>query len=166
MSPIASSAPGTGRNASAWRSRRGAVLGRPRDARRRAYIRSGPSGGYALPEAGLTPISLHQRQHPQRAAAAVDDLERRGDDHRSRRRELVEIAQAGEAELSGSVHQGVRGERGIERAGLAGVRAHGLDTHAENLPLLDQKKDGLLVEARAVGAVRADVQKILRADAP
>jgi hypothetical protein len=41
---------------------------------------------------------LDQRQHPQRAAAAVDDLERRGENHGSRRRELVEIAEAGEAE--------------------------------------------------------------------
>jgi len=35
---------------------------------------------------------LDQRQHPQRAAAAVDDLERRGDDDRPGRGELIEVA--------------------------------------------------------------------------
>ena len=41
------------------------------------------------------------------AAGAVDDFEGRGDDDSASGRQLVEIAKAGEAELSASVHDKV-----------------------------------------------------------
>src|SRR5262245_59300777 len=45
--------------------------------------------------------------HPKRTAATVDDLQRRGNHDRPRWRQLIEIAQAGEAELAGTVHRRV-----------------------------------------------------------
>ena len=59
---------------------------------------------------------------PQRAAAAVDDLERRGNHDRPCRRQLIEIAQAGEPELAGAVHRCVIGKRRVEPAGARTVK--------------------------------------------
>ena len=52
-----------------------------------------------------------QRYHPERAPAPVDDLERGGDHDRPGRRQLIEVAQAGEPELPCSVHGRMVGER-------------------------------------------------------
>ena len=59
-----------------------------------AMLLSGGRGGEVAP---LRTSARHQRQHPQRAAAAVLDLQRRGDQQGTRRRQPLEIAQAGAA---------------------------------------------------------------------
>ena len=50
-----------------------------------------------------------------RTAAAADDLQRRGDHHRAGRRQSIEIAEAGQAELAVAVHDVVIRKRRIER---------------------------------------------------
>src|SRR3954471_3179934 len=49
----------------------------------------------------------YQRDHAQRAAAAVHDLEWRRNDDRPRRWQPVEVAEAGQPELAGAVHRRV-----------------------------------------------------------
>src|SRR5689334_13406516 len=78
-------------------------------------------------------------KHAQRATAAIDDLERRGDHNRAGGRKLVEIAQAGEAELAGTVHQRMVGKRRVEGAGLARVGADRLDADAQDIALAGQE---------------------------
>src|SRR6185436_8615535 len=75
----------------------------------------------------------------QRAAAAVDDLERRRDDYRAGRRQLIEVAETREAELAGAVHDGVIGKRRRERGGLSRVGADGLDADAEHVAIERQQ---------------------------
>src|SRR6185312_8960253 len=70
------------------------------------------------------------REHPERTPAAIDELERRGDHHRARRRQLVEIAETRQAELAVAVHRRMVRERRLEGARLPGVGADGLDAHA------------------------------------
>src|SRR5918999_2467046 len=47
---------------------------------------------------------MDEREHPQWRAAAVPDLERRGDDHGARRRQLVEVGEALETVTAGAMH--------------------------------------------------------------
>ena len=54
------------------------------------------------------------------------------------------------------------GNGGIERARLPGVSADRLDAHAEHVALVAQEGGRRRVEARAVGAIVADVQKVVR----
>src|SRR4051812_16856814 len=56
---------------------------------------------------GLT-LPGHQRKHAQRTAGAVLDLERRGHDHSTGRRQLIEIAQALQAVAPAAVQEMVR----------------------------------------------------------
>src|SRR6185295_15880783 len=90
-----------------------------------------PRGEEGRGDEGPFFLPRHQSQHPQRAAATIHNLQRRRNDHRSGRWKLIEVAQAGQAELAGAVHQGVIGEGWIEAAGLAGVGAYGFDSDAE-----------------------------------
>src|SRR5580700_2051239 len=92
-------------------------------------------------EYGWAPYDLrrHEREYAQRAAGTVDDLQRRSNDHRAGRRQLVEIGQARQSESVGAVHDGVAGKHRIETVSLPGVCADGLHTHTENVALLRQK---------------------------
>ena len=58
--------------------------------------------------------SRHKRDCADRTAAAADQLQRRGDDDRAGRRQPIEIAQAGQAELAVAVHDVVIRKRRIE----------------------------------------------------
>src|SRR5262249_31144365 len=97
--------------------------------------------------------------HAGRAAGAAGDLLRGGADAGAGRRELVEVAEAGQPELAVAVHGGVVRERRIELARLAGVGADRLDADAEDVALLRQQLGALFREARRVRAVGADVQE-------
>ncbi len=84
-------------------------------------------------------LRRRNRQDAQGAAAALDDLERGGDDDRTRRRELIKIAQAGQAEFARPVHGVVIGKWRIESTGLPGVGADRLHTDPQHVPLVSQK---------------------------
>src|ERR1700722_10314187 len=99
------------------------------------------------------PLRRHEREHAQRAAGAVDDLQRRGDDDRPGRRELVEVGQARQPETVGAVHDGVAGKHGIETMRLAGVGPDGLHADTENVAFLCQKRHALRMKPRGVRAV-------------
>src|SRR3712207_91312 len=68
-------------------------------------------------------IGRSDREHAQRATAAFDDLERRGDHDRAGGRKLVEIAEAGKAKLAGAMHQRMVRKRRVEGASLARIGA-------------------------------------------
>ena len=74
----------------------------------------------------------HDCEHAQRAAGAFDDLERRRDQDRALRRQLVEMAEAGEAVTIGLVHEGMGRERRVHAAGRAGVGADGFRAPADH----------------------------------
>src|SRR5258707_1996725 len=92
--------------------------------------RAAPSRKY-----GCAPFHLrrYEREYTQRAAGAVDDLQRRSNDDRPGRRQLVEIGQARQPETVGAVHDGVAGEHGIQTVRLAGVRPDSLHTYTGNV---------------------------------
>lgn len=75
-------------------------------------------------------------QNSHGTAGAVDDFERCGDYDSTCGGELVEVHEAGEAEATGTVHEGVAGEGRIEATGLSGIGANGLYANAENVALL------------------------------
>src|SRR5207244_106313 len=110
-------------------------------------------------------LNRHQRQHPQRATGTVDDLQRRCDDDRSGRRQLIEIHQARQAELVRAVHDRVAREHRLEARRLAGIRADGLDANAEDIPLAREERDTLWMEARRMGPVGPNVEHCLGAAA-
>src|SRR4029450_454757 len=66
-------------------------------------------------------------QDANRTPASVNDLQRRGEQGGGVWRQPIQIAEAGQPELAGAVHDGVVGERRIETAGLAGIGADGFD---------------------------------------
>ncbi len=84
-------------------------------------------------------LRRRDRQDAQGTAAALDNLERGSDDDRARGRELIKIAQAGQAELPRPVHGVVIGKRRIESTGLPGVGADRLHTDPQHVPLVSQK---------------------------
>src|SRR5580692_5795491 len=108
------------------------------------------------------------RDHAHGTAAASDELERSGNDHSPGRRQLVELAEAGQTELSGAVHHRVVRKRGVERASLTGVGADRFDADAEHVPVLRQHARRVGVEARAVRAVGSgvDERRPIRSAAP
>src|SRR3984885_9789698 len=93
----------------------------------------------------------HDRQHAQRAAGAVDDLERRRNQDRALRRQLVELAQAGETVTVGLGHEGVGRERRTHAARRTGIGADGFRTPADHA-FGNEIVDGLY---RRTGRVRA-----------
>src|SRR5579863_6937564 len=104
-----------------------------------------------------------ERQYAQRTPRAVDDLQRRGNDHRTGGRQLIEIGQARDPEAIRAVHDRVAGEHRLERRSLAGIRADRLDAHAENIALPGEERHRLRMEAGSVRPVRRDVEKLARA---
>jgi len=62
----------------------------------------------------------------QRAAGAVYDFERGGDDKRAGRRQLVQVDQAGEPEFAGAVQRCMGREGRIETTCLPGICANRL----------------------------------------
>src|SRR5262249_40918355 len=103
--------------------------------------------------------AVDKRQNPQRTAAAVDDLERRGDQYRAGRRQLIKVAETRQAELAGAVHDRVIRKRRRECPGLAGIGADGLDADAEHVAILSEQLRGCGVEAWTVRPVGSDIQK-------
>lgn len=102
----------------------------------------------------------HERQHADGAATTADNLQRRGDDDGAGRRQLVEVAEAGEAELPRAVHRRVIREGGIEAARLPGVRPDGFDADAEDVSLVGEEFRRTLVEAGRVRAARILVEEV------
>src|SRR4051794_10566893 len=77
-----------------------------------------PSPARTSPTAAAPRISrspLDEREHPGRAAGAVHDPQRAGDDDRAGRRQPVEVAQLGQPVLAGAVHERVAREHRVER---------------------------------------------------
>src|SRR6185503_6409013 len=93
------------------------------------------------------------RDDAERAAAAVDDLERRGNHDGTGRRQLVEIAETREAELARAVHDRVIRERRIERPRLAGIGANRLGADAQHVAILREHLRRARIEARAVRSI-------------
>ena len=60
-------------------------------------------------------VSARQRQHPARAAGAVHDRQRPGDDDRAGRRQRGQVLQLGQAELAVPEQERVARERRVER---------------------------------------------------
>src|SRR5687767_12113160 len=98
-----------------------------------------------------------QGDRADRAAGAVDEFEGGGDQDGAGGRELVEVAEAGEAEFAGAVHDVVAGEGRVEGKGLAGVGADRLHPGAEHVPLPGEEADAIGRPPGRVGAVLADV---------
>src|ERR1700722_12567172 len=106
------------------------------------------------------PPHRDERGPAPRAAGAVDDLQRRGDDDRPGRRQLVEIGQARQPETVRAVHDGVAGKHGIETMRLAGGGPGGLHTDTENVAFLCQERHALRMKPRGVRAARTHVEKL------
>src|SRR5688572_33176988 len=51
------------------------------------------------PRSTVIGSTWNQRQHSHRAARAIDDLERRGDEQSAGRRQLLQVAEAGQAKF-------------------------------------------------------------------
>src|SRR5215213_1098466 len=101
------------------------------------------AGGEGSPE-GVPRVSTitlrwRQRDHADGATGAVDKLERSGDHDCTGGRELVEVAEAGEAEFAGAVHDVVAGEGRVERVRLAGIGPDRLHPRAEHVALVCQQ---------------------------
>src|SRR6202050_3038695 len=124
----------------------------------------------ASPRRNLADIrsDRRNRDHAQGAAAAAHELERRRNDHRARRRQLIEMAQAGQTELSGAVHDGVVRERWVECARLTRIRADRFDADTQHVTVMREHTRRIGVEARAVGAVSSgvDARRTLRPATP
>src|SRR5258708_7451786 len=105
---------------------------------RSAMISSLNCRGAPSREYGWAPYYLcrHEREYAQRAAGTVDDLQRRSNDHRPGRRQLVEIGQARQPETVGAVHDGVSWEDGIGNVHLARVRPRRFHTYTLNVLFL------------------------------
>src|SRR5688572_14182686 len=101
----------------------------------------------------------HQRDCSNRAATPPHELQWRGDHDRASRWQSIQIAQAGESELAAAVHDVVIRKRRIERAGLSGIRADGLDANTEDIAIVGQYARRGLIETGAMWAVLADVEK-------
>src|SRR5215469_16260528 len=89
-----------------------------------SQVSSDKANGLSILANGITTwraFSRRDRNHSQRAARALHDLQRRGDHHCARGRQLIEIAKARKAEASASVHYAVIGKRRIERRRAAGI---------------------------------------------
>src|ERR1700683_2473213 len=106
-------------------------------------------------------LARHQRQNAQRAARAIDNLERRRNHYRAGRRQLIEIRKTCEPESVGAVHDGMAGKHGIEGRRLTRIGADGFDTDPENIALPRQKRHALGMEARRMRAVRPDIQELI-----
>ena len=100
---------------------------------------------------------LHEREHARRAAGAVDELERRDDDHRARRRQLGQVGELGEAVLARAEQEVVDRERRVEAVRGARVGADRLDADADDRRLLGQPARALGVRAGRVAAVEERV---------
>src|SRR5258708_32981559 len=73
----------------------------------------------------------NQREHAQRAARAILDLERRRKDHGARGRKLVEVAQALQAVAAAAMKEMMRRVRRIEGTGPTGGRSDRLGVEAQ-----------------------------------
>ena len=115
-------------------------------------------------EGGADPVrdgSRCHRSHDEgedagRGPGAADDGQRGGDDDRARGRELVEVAQLGEAVLARAEDRLVAGEGRGEAERLAGVGADGFHAEAEE-PGLGQVGGGGRGDARGVRATLVGV---------
>src|SRR5262245_43047138 len=87
----------------------------------------------------------------QRAAGAIGDLERCGDNHCTGCRQLVQIDQARDAEFACAVHRTVVRKRRIEGSGLPSVRSNGLYADAQDVAFVRQELGAFLRERWRVG---------------
>jgi hypothetical protein len=70
------------------------------------------------------------------AAGAVDDFEGGSDDDGASGGKLIEIAEAGEAELAVAVHDAMIGEGRVKLGGLACVGAYRFDAYSEDVAII------------------------------
>ena len=98
-------------------------------------------------------LRAHEGKHPARAARAVDDLERRRDQDRAFRRQLVEIRQAREPEFVAAMHAAVARKRRLEAKRLSGVGADAFGSPADDVACrLARKWNQIRMRARARGS--------------
>src|SRR6266850_6074113 len=81
------------------------------------------------------PSFFYECQDAQRAAAAVPDLERGGDDDGAGRRQLVEVLEALQAVAPGAVHVVMAGVGRAQVIRLPGVGADRFGAEAQNVAL-------------------------------
>src|SRR6201986_4616459 len=96
-----------------------------------------------------------ERQHAQRAAGAVLDLERRRDDDRAGGGKLVEIGEALQPIAAGAMKQRVRRILRFEQMRLAGIGADGFGAETVRVTLLDQEAHRFRRRSRRMRAVAA-----------
>lgn len=93
----------------------------------------------ALALASVLRLGRGDGDDAKRAAGAINDLERRGNDNRARCWQLVQVNQAGDAKLAIAVHGGVIWEGWGEGACLAGIRSNGFYADAKHIALFCQE---------------------------
>src|SRR5687768_5408160 len=93
---------------------------------------------------------MDERENPQWRAAAVPDLERRGDDHGAGGRQLVEVGEALQAVTAGTMHVVMARVGRAQVIGLAGVRTDRLGAEAEDVALGDEELHRFDVGSRRV----------------
>src|SRR5688572_27894275 len=86
------------------------------------------------------------REHAERAATSVDELEWRSDHNRTSWWQLIEVAQAGQPELPRTMHDRVVRERRIEAPRLPRIRSDGFDADTEDVALVREELRRLLVK--------------------
>ena len=101
-----------------------------------------------------------ERQHTEGTAGAVDYFEGGGDENCAGGRELVEIAEAGEAEFASAVHERVAGERRFEATGLTGICPDCFDPDAEDVTFVGEKLNTVFVPTGGMGAIDFDVEEV------
>ena len=122
----------------------------------RAFASAGANvviNGFGAPadiekERSAIELGRHECQHAQRAARAVDDLQRRCDHDRARGGQLVEVGETRQAEAIRAVHDGVAREHGLEGVRLAGIGTDRLHPDPENVTLLGEERYALRMKAR------------------
>ena len=130
----------------------------PIDEYHRSTPREGSRPGFGpAPALGLHVDVLDQRQHAQRTAAALLDLQRRAEQHRAGRRQLVEVGEALQAVAACPVHVVVARVGRTQVEALAGIGADRLGAEAEHVALLDQEAHRLGARPRRVLAFLVEV---------
>src|SRR5213082_553693 len=109
--------------------------------------RAGRTAGLRRPALQEWPRLRGDGDDAEGATGAADDFERCSDDDGAGGRQLIEIAKAGEAELSAAVHDEVIRKGWVKLGGLACVRSHCFDSDSQNIALSSQELRTLLCPA-------------------
>src|SRR5947209_3506378 len=103
--------------------------------------------------------SGRQGQDAEGATGTARDLEGSGDEDGTGGRKLIEVAQGSQPEAAAAVHGEVVAEGRIELRRLAGIRADGLDSDPDDVPLVGEELRASQRPAGRMGAVRVGVDE-------